>query len=1258
MPSISPDQQEKDDKNLFLRLNTSTTRYTKSAKTFSTYEIFTKLKDVEDEPVLFGTFTWPSGATYEGEFSDGCRNGQGKQTWQDGSVYEGLFYNDMRHGNGVHKWVSGEVYEGQFYKDHRHGSGKYIWPNGTKYFGTFYLDRKEGYGKFIFSNGDEFQGLYKADERFGPGVMKYTNTKQGIDVGIWHREKLFKICESIENTFTMKDHEEYEYFPEQHLARIDLSSEADNQIHKMMGKDSDLFTFLSNDCKSLLFAENTALPPGIETYSKDFEHLPLTIKHKEDLDKVFYGTDYELIKGDTLSFLIATNNTPLMMDIQKHIYRYRHAASEVSFDVNPTTNCPDIKKKSQLGYLGNISKTFIEKATVGDIRMVYSILKSGLVDPNVSDCHGNTALIGAAMHCHDEVVNLLLDMGANVNQVNDEGVSALTACHIFYYPVDHFKSNIAEDSIHRFRNKDKTGKRKGRKQRRASVQLGSRRSFSPIRRSLSPGRRSSLPTSDLTKNRKGQYNDSNVLLLLREKLTSPINQKGDIETCKSDIRIMKAHRNMISTKSRAQSAEAKSHQQFEEELDDSATATTDTEARSSTAERPTFDSNENMMQYDFDVPDDLIERTATLLSLNQKAVSGVSTRDGKAIKLGTAGALAVWKAEHVRLQFMIELLLQRGANPDIGTVPFPLLFFAVKAGDVDAVKLLLERGASTEHRLSGQLGGLTVLHIASGIKCPEGVKIVELLLSANANPNTAALDEGFMLSDGDTSVSEYSEKSTQSSRRKETPTQWVTEGLNFVDESGRTPLHIACERDDNYKYARDIVHLLLDNGANPDVIWKGHSPLSLAVYSGNDLSIDELLRYNADASLPLTRNVGSVLCVAVNPKYEKRRTPEERIKLIDKLVAAGANILAPITFGVKKLSGTVVDYAHWMFYQDLRISHTPYHALNLKERETYTARKRLLAHLGSLLRDAAVNVERERLIQEGQLGIRSQSPSRNSRFLYVGAGAEVLRSTPRVETSTTVAGAEETSWGQEALISRVSFANSQNVEQGGDGIVSARNVKSSNPNVTPKKKKSSLRPVRKPLFRYCYDCGRSVGVRLTSCTRCHEVFYCSRACKMKAWEERHKNECLRMKAAFREQSPMPTPSEVAEIFAVHTLDETMERAQIKSNSIIDSILNQQMAIAEETIQTTVSRRNLFGPRSALSSRSARTRCLDSSAKNRRTASGRSEKASAAIRTGKGRRQNPAKVGTATRVRVGKDVVFGTTGMTLTELGITENYSFN
>ena len=44
--------------------------------------------------------TWPDQSTYEGDFSRGKMEGQGKRTYANGNIYEGEWMQDKPHGAG------------------------------------------------------------------------------------------------------------------------------------------------------------------------------------------------------------------------------------------------------------------------------------------------------------------------------------------------------------------------------------------------------------------------------------------------------------------------------------------------------------------------------------------------------------------------------------------------------------------------------------------------------------------------------------------------------------------------------------------------------------------------------------------------------------------------------------------------------------------------------------------------------------------------------------------------------------------------------------------------------------------------------------------------------------------------------------------------------------------------------------------------------------------------------------------------------
>lgn len=62
-------------------------------------------------------------------------------------------------------------------------------------------------------------------------------------------------------------------------------------------------------------------------------------------------------------------------------------------------------------------------------------------------------------------------------------------------------------------------------------------------------------------------------------------------------------------------------------------------------------------------------------------------------------------------------------------------------------------------------------------------------------------------------------------------------------------------------------------------------------------------------------------------------------------------------------------------------------------------------------------------------------------------------------------------------------------------------------------------PCRIPFFKFCYQCGRSIGVRLVPCTRCYGILTCSKYCKTKAWTDFHKKDCSALAALGESRGP-------------------------------------------------------------------------------------------------------------------------------------------
>ncbi|KAM4629235.1 ankyrin repeat and MYND domain-containing protein 1 [Polymixia lowei] len=1062
-----------------------------------------------------------------GQIQGEKRQGHGVQEGPDGSKYEGQFLNGLKHGTGKFTWENGEYYEGSFYKDYRHGEGVYCWPTGHKFIGKFYLNRKEGYGLQLFPGGTTFQGLYHADQKFGPGVVSYPDGCQ--DVGLWHREHLLKLCTSLEGGFSLNNLPEYAAYMG---PAPTICSLAQVEIDPLL-----------NPYRDLLSDDRFILPPDMEGYSTDGDHLPLPPGLRRELDQHFHGQLWKPSPDQYPDYDPAPLSTlPLEPRMQAHIHRHRLQAASLDWDV----------------------------------AAVLSLTR---------DTFGPKGLV----NCHNDVIHLLLDMGADINKLNCEGMSALAVCNVLYYPIQSLHTTVAEKAV------------KSQSPQDNSPQTGP---LDFARCTTTANNRPQTGSSALV---EPQINQTHLSDQTTEELTEQVpGHDSNLSDGSDHGFFIHLHNSLLDGPETATSTGHLEEERGEEDRQEEtmelgsvlwqeggARAAGTVQHPATVGEfniNPIFDSTRSLDSFHILVTEEVMQRTAEVLS-HTGVPQCTDTQE-------TVRKMAAMKIEHRIRWNTLKLLLERGADPNASRVPMPVLFLAIKAAHTEAVRTLLQCGARTDLPLPPERKGLYPLHIAAGLPGPEGPRITELLLHTVIDPDAQAHDQDDIYELDKTSVE------PQAALDNKTPAliSWGPASENSFPprealvEGGRTALHVACQRDNDYSHAREVVSLLLSHRASTHLLWSGHSPLSLAIASGNDLVVEELLKGGADPNLPLSRRVGSALCALANISYHSGGQPSNAAKLLDVLVKAGANILMPVMVGEGRrcVLGTAVDYAHHTFNQDLRVAQTPYHTLSMRERKVFNARRQLLSLMGDLLRQAAVRTERERLEREQCLEVRGggkAAPDSPLSGLYhplqslplSGSAAAVPHGDAAAEDTLhrtvveapqdgapksrfpqlpeeveTLVGLPDQTGGVGAPGEVLGYvytqevqdpvpqcgAQSQRVELLHQGTSGTERFLYMGLGGTPPKGLAravveeeasceSLSPYpgtyRKPLFKFCYQCGCSVGVVLTACSRCHQVFYCSNTCKMKAWSERHKDECIRVpgrvsasKQSARLKSPRTT----------------------------------------------------------------------------------------------------------------------------------------
>jgi len=126
-----------------------------------------------DRPDGSGKYHFANGDSYEGEVKAGVIVGRGTYSTKEGDVFEGSFQGGKPHGVGIYRFASGDRYEGEMDQGRLQGRGRYVARSGDRIEAPFVDGKAQGIGTYHFANGDRYEGEIVGGALSGQGVYYY-----------------------------------------------------------------------------------------------------------------------------------------------------------------------------------------------------------------------------------------------------------------------------------------------------------------------------------------------------------------------------------------------------------------------------------------------------------------------------------------------------------------------------------------------------------------------------------------------------------------------------------------------------------------------------------------------------------------------------------------------------------------------------------------------------------------------------------------------------------------------------------------------------------------------------------------------------------------------------------------------------------------------------------------------------------------------------------------------------------------------------